>query len=42
MAVQYSGIKGNQLDEFSKPGVNKILWPAEYQNGSLTPFDMRK
>ena len=42
MAVQYSGIKGNQLDEFSKPGVNKILWPAEYKNGSLTPFDMRK
>jgi branched-chain amino acid transport system substrate-binding protein len=39
MAVQYGGIKSNDLSEFVKPGVNTILWPAEYQTGSLkAPF----
>jgi branched-chain amino acid transport system substrate-binding protein len=40
MAVQYGGIKSNDLSEFQKPGVNTILWPAEYKTGALkTPFE---
>jgi branched-chain amino acid transport system substrate-binding protein len=40
MSVQYSGIKSNDLSEFTKPGVNTILWPPEYKTGKLTaPFD---
>ena len=40
MAVQYGGIKSNDLAEFQKPGVNTILWPAEYKTGTLkAPFD---
>ena len=40
MAVQYGGIKSNDLAEFQKPGVNTILWPAEYKTGTLkAPFE---
>ena len=40
MSVQYGGIKSNDLSEFQKPGVNTILWPAEYKTGTLkAPFD---
>jgi branched-chain amino acid transport system substrate-binding protein len=35
MSVQYSGIKSNDLSEFTKPGVNTILWPPEYKTGDL-------
>jgi branched-chain amino acid transport system substrate-binding protein len=39
MAVQYGGIKSNDLSEFQKPGVNTILWPPEYKTGDLkAPF----
>jgi len=40
MSVQYGGIKSNDLSEFTTPGVNTILWPAEYKTGTLkAPFD---
>jgi branched-chain amino acid transport system substrate-binding protein len=35
MLVQYQGVDGNSLDQWTKPGKVKILWPAEYKYGDL-------
>jgi branched-chain amino acid transport system substrate-binding protein len=37
--VQYQGVKGNDLEQFKKPGVQVILYPDRYKSGKLlTPF----
>jgi branched-chain amino acid transport system substrate-binding protein len=37
--VQYQGVKGNDLEQFKKPGVEVILYPDQYKSGKLlTPF----
>jgi branched-chain amino acid transport system substrate-binding protein len=43
MIVQYNGIKSNDLSEFTKPGVNTVLWPAEFRDGALkAPFEQAR
>jgi len=43
MLVQYNGIKSNDLSEFTKPGVNKVLYPPEFKDGTLSaPFDQAR
>jgi branched-chain amino acid transport system substrate-binding protein len=37
--VQYQGVKGNDVEQFKKPGVEVILYPDRYKSGKLlTPF----
>jgi branched-chain amino acid transport system substrate-binding protein len=37
--VQYQGVKGNDLEQFKRPGVEVILYPDQYKSGKLlTPF----
>ena len=37
--VQYQGVKGNDVEQFKKPGVEVILYPDQYKSGKLlTPF----
>jgi branched-chain amino acid transport system substrate-binding protein len=37
--VQYQGVKGNDVEQFKKPGVEVILYPNQYKSGKLlTPF----
>ncbi len=37
--VQYQGVKGNDVEQFKKPGVEVILYPDQYKSGNLlTPF----
>jgi branched-chain amino acid transport system substrate-binding protein len=35
LAVQFQGIKGNDLDQFRKPGAQVILAPSEFASGKL-------
>ena len=35
LTIQYQGVKGNDLEQFSKPGVQVILDPPAYKTGSL-------
>jgi branched-chain amino acid transport system substrate-binding protein len=40
MAVQYRGIKSNDLSEFTKPGVNTVVAPEAWKTGTLVaPFE---
>ena len=37
--VQYQGMRGNDVEQFKKPGVEVILYPDQYKSGKLlTPF----
>ena len=37
--VQYQGVKGSDVEQFKKPGVEVILYPDQYKSGKfLTPF----
>jgi branched-chain amino acid transport system substrate-binding protein len=37
--VQYQGVKGNDPEQFKKPGVQPILYPPEFKSGDLKePF----
>ncbi len=37
--LQYQGVKGNDLEQFKRPGVEVILYPDQYKSGKLlTPF----
>jgi branched-chain amino acid transport system substrate-binding protein len=37
--VQYQGVKGNDVEQFKRPGVEVILYPDQYKSGKLlTPF----
>ena len=33
--VQYQGVKGNDPEQFKKPGVQPILYPPEFKSGDL-------
>jgi branched-chain amino acid transport system substrate-binding protein len=33
--VQYQGVKGNDAEQFKKPGVQPILYPPEFKTGEL-------
>jgi branched-chain amino acid transport system substrate-binding protein len=35
LTIQYQGVKGNDLEQFSKPGVQVILDPSAYKTGTL-------
>ena len=35
LTIQYHGVKGNDLEQFSKPGVQVILDPPAYKTGTL-------
>lgn len=40
LQVQYEGIEGNEMGQFSDLSTVKILWPEAYQTGELTyPFN---
>jgi len=37
--VQYQGVKGNDIEQFKKAGIQVILYPERYKSGKLlTPF----
>jgi branched-chain amino acid transport system substrate-binding protein len=39
LAVQFQGIKGNDLSQFTKPGTEVIIYPEKYRSGQLiTPW----
>jgi len=39
LTVQFRGLKGNDLEQFTKEGTETVLWPPEYKNGDLQfPF----
>ncbi|MFZ5780038.1 MAG: amino acid ABC transporter substrate-binding protein [Pseudomonadota bacterium] len=43
MAVQFQGIKGNDVDQFKDPKTEVILWPAKYKTGNIIyPYDPTK
>ena len=43
IAVQYQGIINNDLDQFTKAGTRKIMYPASIKTGEVQPFnDLRK
>ncbi|WP_422002771.1 amino acid ABC transporter substrate-binding protein [Reyranella sp.] len=43
MAVQFQGIKGNDVDQFKDPKTEVILWPAKYKTGNIIyPYDPKK
>jgi branched-chain amino acid transport system substrate-binding protein len=43
LAVQYQGITSNDLDQFTKAGTRKIMYPADIKTGDVKPFnDLRK
>jgi len=35
LTIQYQGVKGGDLEQFSKPGVQVILDPPAYKTGTL-------
>jgi branched-chain amino acid transport system substrate-binding protein len=35
LQVQFQGIKGNDLEQFKRPGTQVIVFPKEYQSGTL-------
>lgn len=39
LAVQYQGIKNNDLDQFTKAGTRKIMFPANIKTGEVKPFN---
>ena len=37
--VQYQGVQGNGLEQFTRPGTQVILYPERYKSGTLrTPY----
>ena len=43
ISVQYQGITNNDLDQFTKAGTRKIIYPADIKTGEIVPFnDLRK
>jgi branched-chain amino acid transport system substrate-binding protein len=35
LQVQFQGVKGNDLDQFKRPGTQVIVYPKEFQSGTL-------
>jgi branched-chain amino acid transport system substrate-binding protein len=43
MAVQFQGVKGNDVDQFRDPKTEVILWPTKYRTGNIIyPYDPKK
>jgi branched-chain amino acid transport system substrate-binding protein len=43
MAVQFQGVKGNDVDQFKDPKTEVILWPTKYKTGNIIyPYDSKK
>jgi branched-chain amino acid transport system substrate-binding protein len=43
MAVQFQGVKGNGVEQFTDPKTEVILWPTKYRTGKITyPYDPKK
>ena len=43
MAVQFQGVKGNDVDQFRDPKTEVILWPTKYKTGNIIyPYDPKK
>jgi branched-chain amino acid transport system substrate-binding protein len=43
MAVQFQGVKGNDVDQFRDPKTEVILWPTKYKTGNVIyPYDPKK
>ena len=43
MAVQFQGVKGNDVDQFRDPKTEVILWPTKYKTGDIIyPYDPKK
>jgi branched-chain amino acid transport system substrate-binding protein len=38
LEVQYQNIKGNDLDQFKKPGTQVIVFPPEFKSGTYQPY----
>ncbi|HUB13572.1 MAG TPA: amino acid ABC transporter substrate-binding protein [Acetobacteraceae bacterium] len=43
LAVQFRGVAGHDLEQFRDPKVEVVLWPSDYQTGTLqTPYDSKQ
>jgi len=43
MAVQFQGVKGNGVEQFTDPKTEVILWPTKYRTGKIIyPYDPKK
>jgi branched-chain amino acid transport system substrate-binding protein len=43
MAVQFQGVKGNGVEQFTDPKTEVILWPTKYKTGNIIyPYDPKK
>ena len=43
MAVQFQGIQGNGVEQFTNPKTEVILWPAKYKTGDIVyPYNPKK
>jgi branched-chain amino acid transport system substrate-binding protein len=43
MAVQFQGVQGNGVEQFTNPKTEVILWPTQYKTGNIIyPYDPKK
>lgn len=43
MAVQFQGVQGNGVEQFTDPKTEVILWPTKYKTGNIIyPYDPKK
>jgi len=43
MAVQFQGVSGNGVEQFTNPKTEVILWPTKYKTGDIAyPYDPKK
>jgi branched-chain amino acid transport system substrate-binding protein len=43
MAVQFQGVSGNGVEQFTDPKTEVILWPTKYRTGNIIyPYDPKK
>jgi branched-chain amino acid transport system substrate-binding protein len=43
MAVQFQGIQGNGVEQFTNPKTEVILWPTKYKTGDIVyPYNPKK
>jgi len=43
LAVQFQGVQGNGVEQFTKPETEVILWPKQYATGKMQyPYDPKK
>ena len=43
MAVQFQGVKSNDVEQFKDPKTEVILWPTKYKTGNIIyPYDPKK